>query len=118
MLYVFVLFLSIFDMVYCLIRALAAKFCKLLDTIEYSVKVAYWNISVVWRCKFLSDDLLFQEVLLGRSEGCDIRIQLPVVSKEHAKLRVTVTDGQVGVGFLGLDSHYFSLGSSDGAVED
>ena len=33
---------------------------------------------------------------MGRGEGCDIRIQLPVVSKEHARLRVTVEDGKVG----------------------
>ena len=38
---------------------------------------------------------LFQECLLGRAEGCDIRIQLPIVSKEHAKLKVQVTDGAV-----------------------
>jgi len=36
-----------------------------------------------------------EECLLGRGEGCDIRIQLPVVSKEHARLRVTVSSGQV-----------------------
>ena len=29
-----------------------------------------------------------QECLLGRSEGCDIRIQLPIVSKEHCRIIV------------------------------
>ena len=43
-----------------------------------------------------------QEVLLGRGEGCDIRIQLPVVSKEHARLRVTVDDGKVGGIFVDI----------------
>ena len=38
-----------------------------------------------------------QECLLGRAEGCDIRIQLPIVSKEHAKLKVQVTDGAVSL---------------------
>ena len=33
--------------------------------------------------------------MLGRAEGCDIRIQLPIVSKEHAKLRVKVQDSSV-----------------------
>ena len=33
--------------------------------------------------------------MLGRAEGCDIRIQLPVVSKEHAKLRVKVQESSV-----------------------
>ena len=36
-----------------------------------------------------------QECLLGRAEECDIRIWLPIVSKEHAKLKVQVTDGAV-----------------------
>jgi len=39
--------------------------------------------------------LINEECLLGRSEGCDIRIQLPVVSKEHAKLRVKVQETSV-----------------------
>ena len=43
----------------------------------------------MYECDFL------QECLLGRAEGCDIRIQLPIVSKEHAKLKVQVTDGAV-----------------------
>jgi len=32
--------------------------------------------------------LVNEECLLGRSEGCDIRIQLPIVSKEHCKIIV------------------------------
>ena len=44
----------------------------------------------------------FQECLLGRAEGCDIRIQLPIVSKEHAKLRVKVQDNSVCL----LDHNY------------
>ena len=44
----------------------------------------------------------FQECLLGRAEGCDIRIQLPIVSKEHAKLKVQVTDGAVSLVFSEL----------------
>ena len=38
-----------------------------------------------------------QECLLGRAEGCDIRIQLPIVSKEHAKLKVKVKDSAVTI---------------------
>ena len=38
---------------------------------------------------------LFQTCILGRAEGCDIRIQLPIVSKEHAKVSVHVKDGKV-----------------------
>ena len=36
-----------------------------------------------------------QECLLGRGEGCDIRIQLPVVSKEHARIKVQAIDQKV-----------------------
>eukprot|EP00092_Neocalanus_flemingeri_P090503 GFUD01114642.1.p1 GENE.GFUD01114642.1~~GFUD01114642.1.p1 ORF type:complete len:197 (+),score=41.33 GFUD01114642.1:70-660(+) len=39
--------------------------------------------------------LVNEECLLGRAEGCDIRIQLPIVSKEHAKISVKVLDGSV-----------------------
>ena len=38
---------------------------------------------------------LAQECLLGRGEGCDIRIQLPVVSKEHARIKVQAVDQKV-----------------------
>merc|ERR1711864_62696 len=38
--------------------------------------------------------LVSEECLLGRAEGCDIRIQRPIVSKEHAKVSVTVDDGK------------------------
>jgi hypothetical protein len=37
-----------------------------------------------------------QECLLGRGEACDIRIQLPIVSKEHARVSVSLDDGKVG----------------------
>ena len=57
-----------------------------------------------WKFAFCpKDDELFelypfsQECLLGRAEGCDIRIQLPIVSKEHAKLKVKVQDGAVQI---------------------
>ena len=36
-----------------------------------------------------------EECLLGRGEGCDIRIQLPVVSKEHARIKVQAVDQKV-----------------------
>ena len=39
--------------------------------------------------------MIFQECLLGRGEGCDIRIQLPVVSKEHARIKVQAVDQKV-----------------------
>merc|ERR1711864_47493 len=38
--------------------------------------------------------LVSEECLIGRAEGCDIRMQLPIVSKEHAKVSVTVDDGK------------------------
>ena len=41
--------------------------------------------------------LINEECLLGRAEGCDIRIQLPIVSKEHAKLEVQVHNGTVNL---------------------
>jgi len=39
--------------------------------------------------------LVNEECLLGREEGCDIRIQFPVVSKEHSKISVRIGDGTV-----------------------
>ena len=46
--------------------------------------------------------LVNEECLLGRTEGCDIRIRLPIlqksiVSKEHAKISVKVEDGSVHI---------------------
>ena len=38
-----------------------------------------------------------EECLFGRAEGCDIRIDLPTVSREHAKLKVQVSDGTVNI---------------------
>merc|ERR1740131_92497 len=38
--------------------------------------------------------LMNEVCLLGRAEDCDIRIQLPFVSGEHAKISVTVEDGK------------------------
>ena len=37
------------------------------------------------------------ECLFGRAEECDIRIDLPTVSREHAKLKVQVSDGTVNI---------------------
>ena len=42
-----------------------------------------------------SFSLIDEECFLGRAEGCDIRIELPTVSKKHAKIKVQVTDGAV-----------------------
>ena len=39
--------------------------------------------------------LINEECLLGRAEGCDIRIQHPFVSKEHAKLQAQVSNRRV-----------------------
>ncbi|MEM7024896.1 MAG: FHA domain-containing protein [Pseudomonadota bacterium] len=36
--------------------------------------------------------LVNDSCLLGRAEGCDIRVQLPTVSKEHCK--ITVNENQ------------------------
>ena len=38
--------------------------------------------------------------MLGRAEGCDIQIRLPIVSKEHAKLKVQVNDETVNINAL------------------
>ena len=45
--------------------------------------------------KVLCEKWFSQECLLGRGEGCDIRIQLPVVSKEHARIKVQAVDQKV-----------------------
>ena len=36
--------------------------------------------------------LVSSECLLGRADGCDIRIQLPTVSREHCKISVNQSD--------------------------
>ena len=63
----------------------------------------YRNIVVEKHC--CTDGLIIstfslrnEECLLGRAaEGCDIQIDLPTVSREHAKLKVQVTDGAVNI---------------------
>ncbi len=45
--------------------------------------------------------LVSSECLLGRDEGCDIRIQLPTVSGKHCKIDVNGSD-QVRLGFMEL----------------
>ena len=46
-------------------------------------------------CDWGLERIVLQECLLGRGEGCDIRIQLPVVSKEHARIKVQAVNQQV-----------------------
>ena len=36
--------------------------------------------------------LVSSECLLGREEGCDIRVQLPTVSREHCRISVNQSD--------------------------
>ena len=36
--------------------------------------------------------LVSSECMLGRDEGCDIRVQLPTVSGEHCKISVNASD--------------------------
>ena len=47
-----------------------------------------------------SFSLIDEECFLGRAEGCDIRIELPTVSKKHAKIKVQVTDGAGAVNWV------------------
>ena len=36
--------------------------------------------------------LVSSECLLGRAEGCDIRVQLPTVSREHCRISVNQSE--------------------------
>ena len=49
------------------------------------------------------------ECLFGRAEECDIRIDLPTVSREHAKLKVQVSDGTVNIIALSKTNNVVSL---------
>ena len=49
------------------------------------------------------------ECLFGRAEECDIRIDLPTNSREHAKLKVQVSDGTVNIIALSKTNNVVSL---------
>ena len=72
------------------------------------ISYGQWGEENTWRWNLWLERIVLQECLLGRGEGCDIRIQLPVVSKEHARIKVQAVNQQVTFK-LYLENFFFAL---------
>jgi pSer/pThr/pTyr-binding forkhead associated (FHA) protein len=64
---------------------------KNLTEAEVKKKMPFYGSIVVIRRSGVDGSifpLVSSECLLGRAEGCDIRVQLPTVSREHCRISV------------------------------